>query len=92
MRRKFTAHICYACHIVRACRSCCAGCRIQCNGMHYCNLRDVHMTEDEGWEWFISCSRTFDLDRMRKYVPEDILRKVEERMRRGVEQQLEFHY
>jgi hypothetical protein len=50
------------------------------------------MTEDEGWEWFISCSRNFDLDRMRKYVPEDILRKVEERMRRGVEQQLEFYY
>lgn len=32
-RDKFTAHICYACHLVRGCPRCCAVC-------HGCNMRN----------------------------------------------------
>lgn len=91
-RDKFTAHICYACHLVRGCPRCCAVCH-GCNMRHDCELQgERKMTEAEGWEWFLSCAEVFDLEYMKPFVPEAIRRKVEERMGKGVEQTLKFYY
>lgn len=85
-----TAHICYCCHVVRGCKSCCAKCKHECNLRHDCEIRDRRITEADGLEWFQSVRQVFCHDYVKQFVPEGILRKVEPYLHKPLEAVFNF--
>lgn len=81
------AQICYACHMVRACKRCCRTCSNECNCRHDCSLR---MTETAGWQWYDAVTSVMKEEFALAYVPEDIRRKVEAMRGKPIQLTIDF--
>ena len=85
-----TAHICYTCHAVRNCKECCARCKSPCNAKHFCAIKDNHMTETEGWEWYFSVMSVFDKEYITPFIPDNIIEKVRKLTAKPVQLKLDL--
>lgn len=85
-----TAHICYACHLVRFCGGCCHTCKTKCNAIHDCEIHDRHMSPARGWEWFYNVTRAIDASIVRELKPDIIPKGIELQVRKMTNKPLQL--